>query len=136
MKSYQELDAWQKGVRLSIEVYKVTEDFPRSEKFGLTAQIRRATVSVPANIAEGWGRGSTREYVQFLIVARGSIFELETHLIIGQKLGFLKESQLDQLLQVTQAIGRMLNGLILSLRARYRDSASQTSKTRAQTTNP
>jgi four helix bundle protein len=74
--------------------------------------------------------------VQFLLVARGSIFELETHLIIGQKLEFLKESQLDQLLQVTQAIGRMLNGLILSLRARYRDSASQASKTRAQTTNP
>jgi four helix bundle protein len=92
MKSYQELDVWQKGVSLSIEVYKVTEDFPRSEKFGLTAQIRRATVSVPANIAEGWGRGSTREYAQFLLVPRGSIFELETHLIIGQKLGFLKEA--------------------------------------------
>jgi four helix bundle protein len=88
MKSYQQLDVWRKGVSLSTEVYKVTEQFPRSEQFGLTAQIRRATVSVPANIAEGWGRGSTREYVQFLLVARGSIFELETHLIIGEKLGF------------------------------------------------
>jgi len=136
MKSYQQLDVWQKGVSLSIEVYKFTEQFPRSEKFGLTAQIRRATVSVPANIAEGWGRGSTREYVQFLLVARGSIFELETHLIIGQKLGFLKESQLGQLLQATQAIGRMLNGLILALRARYRESPSRASSAGAQTPKP
>ena len=136
MKSYQQLDVWQKGVSLSIEVYKFTEQFPRSEKFGLTAQIRRATVSVPANIAEGWGRGSTREYVQFLLVARGSIFELETHLIIGQKLGFLEESQLGHLLQVTQAIGRMLNGLILALRARYRGSASRAPRAPAQTPSP
>jgi four helix bundle protein len=136
MKSYQELDVWQKGVSLSIEVYKVTEEFPRSEKFGLTAQTRRAAVSIPANIAEGWGRGSTREYVQFLLVARGSIFELETHLIIGQKLGFLEESRLGRLLEVTQAIGRMVNGLILALRARCQGAASRPPRAPAQTPSP
>ena len=118
MKSYEELDVWQKGVSLAIEVYKVTELFPRSERFGLTGQIRRAATSIPANIAEGWGRGSTKEYIQFLLVARGSLLELETHLVISQKLNYVKEEQLEDLKMQTRRIGRMLNGLIQALRAR------------------
>ena len=118
MKSYEELDVWQKGVSLAIEVYKVTELFPRSERFGLTGQIRRAATSIPANIAEGWGRGSTKEYIQFLLVARGSLLELETHLVISQKLNYVKEEQFEDLKMQTRRIGRMLNGLIQALRAR------------------
>jgi len=79
IKDYKELEIWQKGVNLAIELYKLTRTFRESKKFGLTSQVRRAAISVPANIAEGWGRGSTKEYVQFLFVARGSLLELETH---------------------------------------------------------
>ncbi len=118
MQSYEELGVWQKSVSLAIEIYKTTERFPQMEKFGLTGQIRRATTSVPANIAEGWGRGSTKEYIQFLLVARGSLLELETHLIIAQKLNYLKEEQLQGLRTRTGQIGRMLNGLIHALRVR------------------
>jgi len=118
VKSYEELDVWQKGVSLAIEVYKVTELFPRSERFGLMGQIRRAATSIPANIAEGWGRGSTKEYIQFLLVARGSLLELETHLVISQKLNYVKEEQFEDLKMQTRRIGRMLNGLIQALRAR------------------
>lgn len=80
MKDYKELEVWQKAVSLATSMYEVTKTFPDTEKFGFTNQIRRAAISVPANIAEGWGRGSTKEYVQFLLVARGSLLELiRTH---------------------------------------------------------
>ena len=118
MKTYKELDVWQKAVDLAVEIYKVTERFPREEKFGLTGQARRAVTSVPANIAEGWGRGSTKEYIQFLLVARGSLLELETHLTIAERLQYLKQSQAVGLEAETTSIGRMLNGLIQALRAR------------------
>ena len=90
----------------------------RAEKFGLTAQIRRAATSVPANIAEGWGRGSTKEYIQFLLIARGSLLELETHMIITQKLRYLSQEQLGAIQKEVEEIGKMLNGLIQSLRGR------------------
>lgn len=79
MKSYKELEVWNKAVDLVMEVYKLTKDFPPEEKFALTSQMQRAAVSIPANIAEGWGRGSTKEYIQFILIARGSLMELETH---------------------------------------------------------
>jgi four helix bundle protein len=91
VKSYKDLGVWQKAVALVVETYQKTSRFPDSEKFGLTSQLRRAAASIPANIAEGWGRGSTREYVQFLLIARGSLMELETHLIVSQKLSYLSE---------------------------------------------
>ena len=92
--------------------------FPDAERFGLTAQIRRAATSVPANIAEGWGRGSTKEYIQFLLIARGSLMELETHMIITQKLRYLSQEQLGAIQKEVEEIGKMLNGLIQSLRGR------------------
>ena len=92
MKDYKELEVWQKSVTLVTETYKTTERFPRAERFGLTGQIRRAVTSVPANIAEGWGRGSTKEYIQFLLIARGSLAELETHLIIAHQLHYLDDA--------------------------------------------
>lgn len=85
MKNYKELEVWQKAINLVIDLYKITESFPHGERCGLISQIQRAGVSIPANIAEGWGRGSTKEYIQYLRISRGSLAELETHLIIAQK---------------------------------------------------
>jgi four helix bundle protein len=117
MKNYKELAVWQKAVSLSIEMYKMTKCFPDVEKFGLTSQLRRAATSIPANVAEGWGRGSTKEYIQFLMIARGSIMELETHCIIARKLSYLSSEQLDAMQTGIEEVGKMLNGLIQSLRA-------------------
>jgi four helix bundle protein len=116
MKSYKELDVWQKAVSLAIDIYKIAEKFPQSERFGLTSQIQRAVTSVPANIAEGWGRESTKEYIQFLHIARGSLLELETHLIIAQKLDYILKNQLDELLRTIEDIAKMLNRLISALK--------------------
>jgi four helix bundle protein len=94
MENYKELDVWKKSVGLTTELYKLTCGFPSTERFGLISQILRATTSIAANIAEGWGRGSTWEYIQFLTIARGSLMELETHLIVGCNLHFLKPDEL------------------------------------------
>ncbi len=118
MKDYKELEVWQKAVHLATSLYEVTRPFPDNEKFGLTSQVRRAATSVPANIAEGWGRGSTNEYVQFLYVARGSLLELETHLIIAHRLGYLTGDQSALVQKQVESIGMMLNRPIGRLRAR------------------
>ena len=118
--SYQQLEVWQKAVTLVTEVYQVTRTFPREEIYGLTSQLRRAAVSIPANIAEGWGRNTTRDYIQFLRVARGSLLELETHLVIAGNLELIDPSAQERLDQRTQEINRMLNGLIKSVQASAR----------------
>jgi four helix bundle protein len=128
MQNYKELDVWQKVVRLATDLYTVTGRFPDTEKYGLVAQIRRAATSVPANIAEGWGRGSTKEYIQFLMVARGSLMELETHLIIAGKLRFLDNDLLEQILKQIEDIGKMLNRLVSSLRSRGEAAVARTPK--------
>lgn len=120
MKDYKELEVWQKARRLAVDLYRVTECFPRSELFGLTAQIRRSATSVPANIAEGWGRGSTREYIQFLVVARGSLMELETHLLVAEDLGYLKPAQGEDSRSTIVSVGQMLNRLIDVLKKRLK----------------
>jgi len=89
IQNYKELDVWKRAVALITELYRITSRFPDSERFGLVAQIRRAATSIAANIAEGWGRGSTKEYIQFLTIARGSTTELETHLIVARNLNFM-----------------------------------------------
>jgi len=117
MKDYKELGVWRKAVALAIATYKATAAFPDEEKFGLTAQMRRAAASIPANTAEGWGRGTTKEYIQFLLIARGSLMELETHAIIARQLSYLSEEQFRNLQGQGQEVGRMLNGLVQSLRS-------------------
>ena len=86
---HKELDAWKKAIEIVSELYKVTDSFPEVEKFGLISQIRRAVVSIPTNIAEGAARKSNKEFIQFLYISLGSLSELETLLIISEKLGFL-----------------------------------------------
>ena len=118
MENYKELDVWKKSVALTTDLYKLTSGFPATERYGLTSQIRRAMTSIAANIAEGWGRGSTGEYIQFLTVARGSLMELETHLIVGCNLHFLKPDELSLVMRPIEDIGKMLNRLIAVLRTR------------------
>jgi len=115
MKSYRDLTVWQKAITLARVVYHATQTFPGKELYGLTSQIRNAASSIPANIAEGWGRGSRKEYVQFLKISRGSLYELETHLFLSRELDYLSKRALEDLLVKTGEVGKMLNALITSL---------------------
>ncbi|MFA5076629.1 MAG: four helix bundle protein [Patescibacteria group bacterium] len=90
-KSYRDLIIWQKGLELVLALYELTKSFPKEELFGLTTQLRRAAVSIPSNIAEGYGRRSNGDFRRFLLIARGSLFELETQLLIAKKLKITKE---------------------------------------------
>ena len=98
--------------------YLVTREFPKDELFGLTSQIRRSAVSVPANIAEGYGRGTRKDYVRHLMIAQGSLKELETHLIIAVEVGHSPHGQIDPVLSRCDQLGRGLGALIRSLRAK------------------
>jgi four helix bundle protein len=113
MKHYKNLLVWQKAIALVTQIYVVTRTFPREELYGLTSQIRRAAVSIPSNIAEGQSRLTRGEFRQFLGIARGSLAELETQLIISEKLGYLTES--NALFEQLAEVGRMLSGLLSSL---------------------
>ena len=115
IESYRDLRVWQMGMDLTVDLYRKTQPFPSEEKFGLTSQIRRAASSIPANIAEGHARGR-KEYLQFLKIASGSLTELETHLMIAQRVGYLPETTLNELLTTTEILGKMLNKLRSSLR--------------------
>jgi four helix bundle protein len=114
MKHYKDLLVWQKAIAMVTQVYIVTRSFPREELYGLTSQIRRAAVSVPSNIAEGQARLTPGEFRQFLGVARGSLAELDTQLIIATNLGYLTET--GSLFEQLAEVGRMLSGLLASLR--------------------
>jgi four helix bundle protein len=115
---YQELVVWQKARSFAGDVYRVTDNFPRSEIYGLTSQLRRAAVSVASNIAEGQGRLTKGEFCNFLGQARGSLLELETQLAISLDLHFLSDDEFKKLEGKSSEVLRMLNGLIESLRLR------------------
>jgi four helix bundle protein len=115
IQSYQDLRVWKESMLLAELIYKSTKSFPKDELFGLTSQMRRASVSIPANIAEGYGRDSTGSYVQFLRVSQGSLKELETHIILANRVGLLTETAMLPLLASADAIGKMLRALIRSL---------------------
>lgn len=113
IKSYRELIVWQKSMTLVQEIYTLTFLFPNDEKFGLTSRMRRAAVSIPSNIAEGWGRSSRKNYIQFLRISRGSLFELETQILIANELKFINGSASIENLIIE--ISKMLNSLIRKL---------------------
>lgn len=115
LQSYKDLIAWQRAVELALAIYRVTQPFPRDEIYGLTAQLRRAAVSIPSNIAEGQGRASSGEFKQFLGHAYGSLCEVETQLFIAQLLGYVSENEFDALGANTAELGRIINGLIRSI---------------------
>lgn len=109
MRLYQKLEIWQLGVELVKHVYVITNSLPDEEKFGLTSQLRRSAVSIPSNIAEGYGRGSDKDFRRFLLIARGSLYELETQLIIASELNFIKRS--DDIGSLIQHLFAKLNNL-------------------------
>jgi four helix bundle protein len=122
MRPHEKLDVWRAAVDVVVVVYKGTESFPKEEKFGLTSQIRRAAVSIPANIAEGAARRSPKEFVHFISNAQGSASELETELLIARRLGYLQESPYIEMRDALDNIGRMLVGLARHLDGRISKS--------------
>jgi four helix bundle protein len=118
MQSFKELIIWQKSMELVEEVYRIIRLLPPEEKYALADQIKRSAVSIPSNIAEGKGRNSDREFLRFLNIANGSAYELETQLIICQRLGYIKAEQLLIAFQLCNEIGRMLNAIINKLTAK------------------
>jgi four helix bundle protein len=115
-QGYRDLVAWQKAMELVTGIYRATQTFPAEERYGLVSQMRRAAVSIPSNIAEGHGRQSPGEFRQFVGHARGSLSELETQIEIAAKLTLLSPPTAEQLLMQASEVGRILNGLLTSLR--------------------
>jgi four helix bundle protein len=114
---YRELLVWQRAIQMVVNVYKLTRQFPREEQFGLTSQLRRAAISVASNIAEGHGRGSTGKYRQFLGMARGSNFEVQTQLVIAHELGYGDVALLTLSEGQSNEIGKMIHGILGRLRS-------------------
>ncbi|SDA61441.1 four helix bundle protein [Dialister histaminiformans] len=115
MRDYKELIVWQKSMALASFIYTLTRGFPREELFGLTNQIRRAVVSIPSNIAEGHSRGTDKEFVFFLRIAKGSAAEVETQLLLSKKLGYINDREIKQALTLYNEIVRMLGTLIFKI---------------------
>ena len=116
MRKHHELKAWQEAMELVKEIYRVTRDFPKEEIYGLVSQMRRAAVSIPSNIGEGAARGGDREFIQFLIIARGSLSELETQLLISNDLGYMRD--VPDIQERIDRLFALIGGLLRSLRKR------------------
>lgn len=115
--SYRDLKVWQSSIQLSVGIYKLTEDFPAEERYGLTSQLRRAAVSVASNIAEGYGRASRAEFRRFAGIARGSVLEIQTQLTIARELGFAHPERREPVEALAEETGKMLWGLMQTLHA-------------------
>ena len=115
INSYQDLIVWQKAVELVVEIYKLTRSFPKSETYGLTSQMRRAAVAIPSNIAEGYRRKHTKEYIQFLSIANGSAAELETQIVVAKQLEETKKLNFQKASSLLEEVLKMLNVLISNL---------------------
>ncbi len=113
--SFRDLRVWQEAMKLTTQIYRATSGFPKHELYGLSQQIRRAAVSVPSNIAEGKGHRSDKEFVHFLLHARGSLLEVQTQLLIAEELQYLRKEDVLRLLAMAEGVGRALNGLINSM---------------------
>jgi four helix bundle protein len=117
-RDYRDLVLWQRAIEMAAEVHRTTLKMPRHEMFGMAAQIRRAAVSVPSNIAEGSGRRTTREFIAFLHIARGSLSELKTQLVLARAVGYLADADLSKSDLLSDEVGRLLNAVIRGLRRR------------------
>lgn len=111
MRDYIKYDIWIDGIEISVKIYKLTESFPDDEKFGITSQLRRAAVSISSNFAEGCSRSSEKEFKRFVEISLGSVFEVKTQLIISNKLGFVNDNRLKELILILDKIGKQLNTL-------------------------
>jgi len=115
VQDYKELTTWQEAMNLAEIVYAQTKNFPKEELYGIVSQIRRAAVSIPANIAEGYGRKNRAEYLNFLSIANGSLTETETHLLLSKRIGYLTEEQMNKLQKQLDIVGKLLTALRRSL---------------------
>jgi four helix bundle protein len=122
INDFRDLIVWQRAMDLVVDIYAITDRLPAKEQFGLTTQARRAAVSVPANVAEGNGRGTKGEYLNHLSVARGSLMELQTHILIAQRLGYTGSTEATRVMTAAGEVGRMLSGLMSALRGNKRPS--------------
>ena len=115
MKSYRDLIVWQKSMDVVTLIYKLVKQFPDDEKFGLISQIKRSSVSVPSNIAEGYGRNYTKDYIRFLNIARGSLYEMQTQLQVALNLDFIVDEDSNEINSLSVEVEKMLNTLINKL---------------------
>jgi len=115
MKTYRDLQVWQKSMSLVTEIYKISKTFPRDEAYGLTSQMRRCAISIPSNMAEVYGRNSINEYLYFLRIATGSLYELQTQMEISINLRYLNRNEFDKLYRLSREIEQMLSSLIRKL---------------------
>jgi four helix bundle protein len=120
LNSYKDLIVWQKSVALVTSIYGLTKTFPLEEKFGIVSQLNRASVSIPSNIAEGWGRESSKNYLQFLRISRGSLMETETLLEISKNLGLINSSDFSNISTQIQEVSKILQGLIKSVQQKIK----------------
>ena len=118
-RSRKELNVWQKSYELCLKIYQITAKFPNEERYGLTSQIRRSVVSIPSNIAEGYGRKTTLDYIRMLYISYGSVCELETQILLAGDLGFIDKGELDTAKKDIAEIERMLKALIKSLENKH-----------------
>ena len=114
--TYEDLTAWQKAMELAVNVYHATRAFPKDELYGLTSQLRRAAVSIPSNIAEGKGRSSDKELLQFLSTARGSVYEVQTQILLAHRLGYLADEENTRLWGYAASVGQLVNTMIRAYR--------------------
>jgi len=119
LKNYKELNVWQKSYELCLRIYRITAKFPKEERYGLTSQIRRSVVSIPSNIAEGYGRKTTVDYIRMLYISYGSVCELETQILLAGDLDFIEKSELVTVKRDIAEVERMLKALIKSLENKH-----------------
>lgn len=124
VRSYRELLVWTKAIAFVTDIYSSTRGFPREEMYGLVSQIRRAAISIPSNIAKGQGRLTRGEFRQFLGHARGSVFELDSQILISRNLGYLCEGEANRLSAALDELGRMINGLLKAVEYPQADRAT------------
>ena len=124
IRDFKDLEVWQRAVDLVVESYRLTKSFPSEERYGLSAQVRRAAVSVPSNIAEGRGRFGLGSFLYHLSVSSGSLMELETQFVIAARLEYLTPTEAQELMERTAAVRRLLAGMVRALRAKQRRAAT------------
>ena len=115
MKTFRDLIVWQKAMQLVTDTYQITLNFPKEELYGLTSQIKRCSISIPSNMAEGYGRNSTEDYLRFLKISRGSLYELQTQIEIAFNLHYIKKDAFDRMNEAGREIERMVSSLITKI---------------------
>jgi four helix bundle protein len=128
VKSYRDLEVWQEAMNLVEIIYKILKLYPKDETFGLTKQIQRAAVSIPSNIAEGWGKMGKNELRRYLLISRGSAMELETQLILSVKLGFITKERIEPVWKQLQSVLKLIGGLIRSINKKINDGKNEIEK--------